>query len=222
MTSTESMKPKIRHVIWDFNGTLLNDAQLALSIDNRLLRQMGMEPITLEDYRTFMRNPVELFYQDLGVDLQKYDFKWINETFLEAFNREAVNVGLMPGALQALQAIRDAGYTQSILSSSYEPSLLHQAQALGLTPFMSAVTGLLDNGGGTKEERGLHQLALLGVPPEEAVLVGDMITDAFVASHMGCRCILVAGGHNTRRRLSQCGMPVAGDIGGVLPILLEA
>ena len=61
MTSTESMKSKIRHVIWDFNGTLLNDAQLALSIDNRLLRQMGMEPITLEDYRTFMRNPVELF-----------------------------------------------------------------------------------------------------------------------------------------------------------------
>ena len=87
---------------------------------------------------------------------------------------------------------------------------------------MRAVTGLEDNRGGTKEERGLHQLATLGVAPEEAVLVGDMMTDAIVASHMGCRCILVEGGHNTRRRLCQCGMPVAQDITKVLPILMEA
>ena len=60
------MKPKVRHIIWDFNGTLLQDVELALSIDNRLLHQMGMEPITLEEYRTFMRNPVELFYQDFN------------------------------------------------------------------------------------------------------------------------------------------------------------
>ncbi|WP_102410176.1 HAD hydrolase-like protein [Beduinella massiliensis] len=216
------MKPKVRHIIWDFNGTLLQDAELALSIDNRLLRQMGMEPITLEEYRTFMRNPVELFYQDLGVDLQKHDFAQINEAFLEEFDREVLRAGLMPGALESLAAARDAGYTQSILSSSYEPTLRRQAEDLGLLPFMRAVTGLEDNRGGTKEERGLHQLATLGVAPEEAVLVGDMMTDAFVASHMGCRCILVEGGHNTRRRLCQCGMPVAQDITKVLPILMEA
>ena len=87
------MKPKVRHIIWDFNGTLLQDAELALSIDNRLLRQMGMEPITLEEYRTFMRNPVELFYQDLGVDLQKHDFAQINEAFLEEFDREVLRAG---------------------------------------------------------------------------------------------------------------------------------
>lgn len=216
------MKPKVRHIIWDFNGTLLSDVELALSIDNQLLQQMGMEPITLEEYRTFMRNPVDLFYRDLGVDFEKHDFARINEAFLEAFDREVLRVGLMPGALDAICALQAAGYTQSILSSSYEPTLQSQAQDLGLTPYMLAVTGLTDNRGGTKEERGLHQLASLGVAPEEAVLVGDMITDAFVASHMGCRCILVEGGHNTRRRLCQCGMPVAADITKVPSILLEA
>lgn len=216
------MKPKIRHVIWDFNGTLLRDVELALSIDNELLRRMGMEPITLEIYRTFMRNPVDLFYRDLGVDLEKHDFAWINATFLERFDREVLSAGLMPGTLEALGAVQAAGYTQSILSSSYEPTLLRQARELGLMPYMQAVTGLLNNLGGTKEERGLHQLAALGVAAEEAVLVGDMITDAFVASHMGCRCILVAGGHNSERRLRQCGMPVAHDISQVLPLLMEA
>ena len=216
------MKPKVRHILWDFNGTLLRDVELALSIDNSILRQMGMEPITLEEYRTFMRNPVELFYHDLGVDLEKYDFAWINETFLKAFDQEVLRAGLMPGTLQALSDVQAAGYTQSILSSSYEPTLQKQAQDLGLMPYMLAVTGLGDNRGGTKEERGLHQLAALGIAPEEAVLVGDMITDAFVASHMGCRCILVEGGHNTRKRLCQCGMPVAADITQVLPILMEA
>ena len=207
------------HCIWDFNGTLLCDVQLALEADNRVLAQMGKAPITLETYRRYMRNPLPGFYADIGCDLNAYSYEWINREFLDYFNPRVVEAGLMPGTLALLQALCDQGATHSILSSSYEPSLIAQANALGLTPYMRAMTGMLSDLGERKEARGMHQLALLGVNREQAVLIGDTTTDALVARHMDVRCVLVSWGHNARTQLEACGVPVADTHAQLLSIL---
>lgn len=196
------------HCIWDFNGTLLADAQLALEADNRLLAQMGKEPITMETYRTYMRNPLPGFYRDIGCDLDAYSYAWINRAFLDYFNPRLAQVGLIPGTKEMLARLSNEGDTHSILSSSHEPVLLEQARALGVDEGMQAITGMPNDNGDSKEERGVHQLSLLGIPKTEAVLIGDMTTDAFVAEHMGIRCVLVTWGHNTRARLERCNVPV--------------
>ena len=40
----------VRHIIWDFNGTLLSDAQLAVQTNNAVFAQLGLPSITLEEY----------------------------------------------------------------------------------------------------------------------------------------------------------------------------
>lgn len=207
------------HCIWDFNGTLLGDVHLALEADNRILALMGMPAISLETYRRYMRNPLPGFYEDLGCDLQKYPYAWINREFLDYFNPRVVEAGLMPGTLEVLEALARKGVTHSILSSSYEPSLKKQARALGLTPYMCEMTGMLSDLGERKEERGLHQLERLGIDRSEAVLIGDTTTDAFVAAHMGVRCVLVTWGHNGRDQLAACGVPVADTHAQLLEVL---
>lgn len=47
----------MKHIIWDFNGTLLNDAQLSVDLDNYVFDRIGVPRITLEDYRNNMTMP---------------------------------------------------------------------------------------------------------------------------------------------------------------------
>jgi len=199
----------MRHIIWDFNGTLLADAQLGVDADNHVFDVLGLPRITIEDYRRHMTMPVRDFYTALGVDLNVHTYDVISRLWLDYFNPRAVGVGLVPGALEAVQRFRALGFTQSILSASYEVSLLEQCRALGLTEHMNAVSGLSDESAQKKTDIGRRQMQRLGLGADDAVLVGDMAADAELAHALGTRCVLVPWGHNDEARLALTGFPVA-------------
>ena len=198
----------MRHIIWDFNGTLLSDAQLGVEADNHVFDTLGLPRITIDDYRRHMTMPVRDFYTALGVDLNVYTYDVIS-LWLDYFNPRAVGVGLVPGALEAVCRLQAKGYTQSILSASYEVSLVEQCDALGLTQHMDAVSGLSDESARKKTDIGRSQMQHLGLTGEDAVLVGDMVADAELAQALGTRCVLVPWGHNDEARLAATGYPVA-------------
>lgn len=199
----------MRHIIWDFNGTLLSDAQLGVEADNHVFDTLGLPRITIDDYRRHMTMPVRDFYTALGVDLNVYTYDVISRLWLDYFNPRAVGVGLVPGALEAVCCLQAKGYTQSILSASYEVSLVEQCDALGLTQHMNAVSGLSDESARKKTDIGRSQMQRLGLTGEDAVLVGDMVADAELAQALGMRCVLVPWGHNDEARLAATGYPVA-------------
>lgn len=199
----------MRHIIWDFNGTLLSDAQLGVEADNHVFDTLGLPRITIDDYRKHMTMPVRDFYTALGVDLNVYTYDVISRLWLDYFNPRAVGVGLVPGALEAVCRLQAKGYTQSILSASYEVSLVEQCDALGLTQHMNAVSGLSDESARKKTDIGRSQMQRLGLTGEDAVLVGDMVADAELAQALGMRCVLVPWGHNDEARLAATGCPVA-------------
>lgn len=199
----------MKHIIWDFNGTLLADVQLSVDADNYVFDQLGLPRITVEEYRSHMTMPVRDFYAALGIDLNVHTYETIGRLWLGMFNAHAVEAGLVPGALELVKRLNDKGYTQSVLSASYEPSLRAQCEALGLTPYMRAVNGQSDETAERKTVIGRHQLEALGIRGEDAVLVGDMLADAELARELGTACVLVPWGHNDLERLSGTGCPVA-------------
>ena len=199
----------MRHIIWDFNGTLLSDAQLGVDADNHVFETLGLRRITIEDYRKHMTMPVRDFYTALGIDLNVHRYETISRIWLDYFNRHAVDAGLVPGALETILRLKEAGFTQSVLSASYEVSLREQCDALGLTAHMVCVDGLGDESAQKKTDIGRAQMEKLGLEGDDAVLVGDMTADAELAGALGTRCILVPWGHNDTARLEMTGMPVA-------------
>ena len=120
----------MKHIIWDFNGTLLNDAQLSVDLDNDVFDQIGVPRITLEDYRNNMTMPVRDFYPRVGVDYARHSYEEIARLWLDEFNKRAVGVGLIPGVLEVIRAMHAQGRSQSVLSASYEPSVRAQCAAL--------------------------------------------------------------------------------------------
>ena len=199
----------MRHIIWDFNCTLLSDAQLGVDADNHVFDTLGLPRITIDDYRRHMTMPVRDFYTALGIDLNVYTYDVISRLWLDYFNPRAVGVGLVPGTLEAVRRLKEKGYTQSILSASYEVSLMEQCEALGLTQHMNAVSGLSDESARKKTDIGRSQMQRLGLTGEETVLIGDMVADAELAQALGTRCVLVPWGHNDEARLAATGCPVA-------------
>lgn len=211
----------MKHIIWDFNGTLLNDTQLSLDVDNNVFEKLGIPAITLDDYRNNMTMPVRDFYPTVGVDYSVHSYETIARLWLDEFNQKAVGVGLVSGALDAIRFFHSQGRSQSVLSASYEPSLRKQCEALGLTPYMADISGLEDESASKKTEIGRRQLRELGLEGRDVVLIGDMLTDAHLAEDLGADCILVSWGHNDLKRLLSSGLPVARDFGELEEILKE-
>ena len=199
----------MKHIIWDFNGTLLNDAQLSVDADNAVFSQLGLPSITIDDYRRHMTMPVRDFYTALGIDLTVHTYDTISRIWLDIFNAGALDAGLVPGMLDVVRRLHAQGRTQSVLSASYEPSLRGQCDALGLTPYMLSIDGQENENAERKTAIGHRQLERLGLKGENTVLVGDLITDAQLAHELGAACVLVPWGHNSLERLAACGCRVA-------------
>ena len=156
-----------------------------------------------------MTMPVRDFYTALGVDLNIYKYETISRIWLDMFNVHAVSVGLVPGALESIARLKEMGFTQSILSASYEKSLLEQCEALGLGPYMAEIGGLGDESAQKKTDIGKAQIARLGLRGEDCVLVGDMVADSELSDVLGTHCVLVPWGHNSEERLRKTGRRVA-------------
>lgn len=211
----------MKHIVWDFNGTLLNDVPLAVMADNEVFRQLGLPlTITEEDYRRHMTAPVRDFYTALGVDLTVHSYDLITRIWLPIFNAGVLSAGLAPGALQCVKALHAAGATQSVLSASYEPTLIAQCGALGLTPYMAAIDGLEDESAERKTAIGKRQMKRLGLRGGDCALVGDLYADAELAAALGAACVLVPWGHSSRERLVPAGVPIADSFAELEKILL--
>ena len=79
------MKNKIKYIIWDWNGTLIDDAWLFVELMNTELQDRDLPLINVEDYRQNFTFPVKKYYENLGFDFKKEDFQEVGYNFIEKF-----------------------------------------------------------------------------------------------------------------------------------------
>ena len=73
---------QVRHVIWDWNGTLLDDAWLCREIMNGQLRKRGLPTLRAERYEAIFDFPVEGYYRKVGFDWKKESFEEAGTEFI--------------------------------------------------------------------------------------------------------------------------------------------
>ena len=69
------INPKIKYIIWDWNGTLIDDAWLFVEIMNEELKERMLPQINIQDYRQHFTFPVKKYYERLGFDFQKENLR---------------------------------------------------------------------------------------------------------------------------------------------------
>lgn len=211
-----------RYIIWDWNGTLLDDVDSAVNALNRMLAVRGLAPTTRDYYRAHFGFPVRPFYAELGVDLAHEDWDRICVDFHRFVDNEPKI--LRTDACAALELARDAGVRQAILSALREDLLRRDVAAAGVADFFEAIYGVDNLDGASKLSRG-HDLVrdrALSAPALELFFIGDTLHDVEVARELGAKCILVDDGHQTAERLAASGAPVAPTLTDAVRLVLSA
>ncbi len=202
--------PNYQHIIWDWNGTLLNDTWLCVEVLNGLLARRGRGPITEADYRENFGFPVIQFYNFLGFETDVDSFEAVSREFIDDY--EARWLGecvLHTGVEEILAAMTALGATHSVLSAAQQQALDTGIRHYGIDRHFVGLCGTDNIYAHGKIERGREWIAQLGQDPQEVVLIGDTLHDHEVAEAIGSHCILLAHGHHSAERLAQSGRPVA-------------
>jgi phosphoglycolate phosphatase len=116
-------RTKYQHIIWDWNGTLLDDAYLCVEIINEMLRRRNKPQVTHEKYKKEFGFPVSELYVKLGFDTHGESVETLASEFVSEYDRRCHECKLQSGAFRALESWAAMGATQSILSACQQVRL---------------------------------------------------------------------------------------------------
>jgi len=206
------MIQNFEHIIWDWNGTLLNDTSLSLNIINIVLKSKNIKTLSLEDYRHIFDFPVKNYYAKAGFNFDEYSFEEVGKQWMDEYETRKGETFLFEGTKDVLDYISSLGSGQSVLSAYSLHTLIEMINNYGLTKYFKNVTGLDHIYATGKLDIGRELIKKINAPLKKMVLIGDTIHDHEVASELGIQCILIANGHQSRERLISSGFPVLNDI----------
>ena len=208
------------YVLWDWNGTLLDDLALNLSVENELLRRRGLfERADKDYYLEHFGFPIIEFYRALGFDFSKEDYADVANEYADTYAAGLDGVRLFDDALPVIDALHDSGVRQIVISATEHGLLCQQVARYDLPNRFESVLGSENNLGKSKVAVALDWLQRHGADPKRTLFVGDTTHDFETAEAIGCDCALVARGHNSRARLEATGCPVFDDLRGVLRLV---
>lgn len=190
-----------KHIIWDWNGTLLDDGGYAVSVMNSFLEEHQLPLLDRERYRNIFGFPVLDYYRTLGFDFEKESFESLCHRFVDRFMTGFREVPLIPEMKATLVQLNQEGRLQSILSATDQSNLNLMVSHFDLEGFFGNVFGIDNKLAGSKIERGHEMIGLSQVPKSETVIIGDTLHDLEVARALGIDSVLISHGHQCPTRL---------------------
>ncbi|MBS4033683.1 MAG: HAD family hydrolase [Ignavibacterium sp.] len=198
----------IKHIIWDWNGTLLNDVILCRDVMNNLLKRFNLPVLTTERYREIFTFPVSDYYIKAGIDFKTESFEVLGRIFMELYEQRKYECDLYDGVMKGLDFFSNNNVTHSILSAYHHKTLTEIIDHFNIKNYFEKVAGLDNIYAGGKLGIGEKLIQDLPYKKEETVLIGDTIHDKEVADALGINVIIIADGHQDEARLKQLNVPV--------------
>lgn len=198
----------MKSIIWDWNGTLLNDLDFCISCINSLLKDRKLPQLNRNVYKEVFSFPVKDYYEAIGFDFSKEDFSIPAHEFINLYEENIKSCKLHPATKNVLQLFQQKGVRQFVLSAMHQEMLIETLQHNEIYGYFEGVAGLDDIYAVSKIERGQQLIEEFRIDKDKSVIIGDTIHDFEVAQKLGINCILVADGHQSEERLKSTGVNV--------------
>ena len=199
-------------IIWDWNGTLLNDAGLAVETMNQMLERRGLPTLSMDRYKSVFTFPVKDYYQKIGFDFEAEPFEIPAIEFIDVYNSLVHGCELHHDSIRVLNHFKLAGVKQYILSAMEQEVLNACLKHYQIEQFFEYASGLDNFYAASKVENGHQLISRLNLNTSDLVLIGDTVHDFDVATELGCRCFLIADGHQSKEVLQATGALVLDSI----------
>ena len=189
-------------IVWDWNGTILNDIDLCVSIANELRKSRGLPIITKEFYRDSFCFPVERYYKKLGLDLSKESFAEIAKEFVKLYYGQVSHCHLRHDVLEVIQEFHSRGINQCIISAMEHLSLKKLTDQFNITKYFQGIWGIEDH-----HAAGKHHIAenfFSTVENSRVFVIGDTVHDYEMAERFGATSLILTDGHQSVSQLDEC------------------
>ena len=199
---------KYRNLIWDFNGTLLDDMGICIDAINVLLYERNLPLMTSHRYQEIFTFPVKEYYIKAGFRFDKEPFEIPAHQFIDHYRKALRNSKLHDGVTEVLALMKSRGYRQFILSAMEKEFLLETLNLHNIKVFFDNIYGIEDHLGHSKTEVASKPILENHLIPSECIIIGDTLHDWEVSTEISVPCILVSHGHQSETRLKAAGCPV--------------
>jgi len=197
----------IQTIIWDWNGTLLNDLNCCIEIMNIMLKKRSLSPITKTHYQNNFSFPVIKYYEKVGFNFKKESFTKVSEEFIALYRKKSNLCSLQPDALKIIKQFKNQGIQQVILSA-----ILNMVKHYKIDAFFDYIYGATNFLAESKQQRAIELLEKLKTPPTNICLIGDTTHDIEIANHIGSKIVIVSHGHHPAGRLKKHQIPVLNSL----------
>ena len=206
------MTNRVKAIVWDWNGTLLNDTKLAVETMNGMLGKRNLPILSMDQYKEVFTFPVKDYYEKVGFDFDREPFEIPAMEFIERYNKLFPDCPLHDDAIPVLNYLQSRHIRQFIVSAMQQEMLDLSMEHYDIGKYFEQVSGLDNHYAASKVDNARHLIAEMRLNPEEIILIGDTIHDFEVASELGCKCILIANGHQSMSILQSTGTTIVDSL----------
>ncbi len=194
---------KFDHIIWDWNGTIIDDAWLCVEIMNEVLSEKNLELININSYRQNFCFPVKEYYKKLGFDFEKEEFEISGLLFIKKYLKRMYEPILYPEFINVIELLSNKGVSHSILSAQDSKTLNVATKYYKVNKYFENIFGINNQYAYGKLEEGIVLLEQIKYEKNRILIIGDTKHDAEIASKLGIHCLLLSCGHNNKSQLSK-------------------
>lgn len=204
---------KYKYIMWDWNGTILDDLKVNFDAVNQLLINRGKAPMeSTELYREIFGFPVIDFYKKAGFDLENEAFKDIAREYVFEYDERFYEAEIFEDAQRLIKQLKDKGVMQMILSATQQSFLEKQVRFHDMDYLFTHILGVEDVYAKSKVDIALRWITQNDIDGSDVLFVGDTTHDYAVAQSIGCDCVLITRGHQNRESLVSTGTTVIDSI----------
>ena len=217
------MTLRVKAVMIDLDGTLLDTAQDLATAANLALGELGQPKVDPETIKTFIGKGVaNLMRRSLiastGVEPEEAYFDAAMEVFERHYDKVvSKDTRPYPGVVEGLEAMKREGYKLACITNKVARFTIPLLKDTALYDYFDIVL----SGDSLPKKKPdpmplLHACEHFGITPSEMLLIGDSLNDVQAARAAGCAVFCVPYGYNEGRDVREL------DSDALVGSLLEA
>jgi phosphoglycolate phosphatase len=208
-------------IIWDWNGTLINDVDISIDSMNTLLKRCGYERLLSEaEYKKIFSIPVIDYYKKVGFDFKKHPFELVGQEFIDIYNSNFYRAELQKNTIEVLSEIKKAGLNQIVISAREHNALYNDLRLHNICDFFDEILGISDNYAAGKEALFEKYLSENQYDDKKFFLIGDTFHDFHIARKFQLNFVHFSHGHQDKTHFSGFEIVSIYDLNELLSIVI--
>jgi len=196
-----------KFVVWDWNGTLLDDAETVLACVNISLGEMACAPLSMERFREVQAPSLRAFYKAVGIPEENIEHALACERdlFHDHYEPRATHVPLRKGAKELLGLLKKQRISSFILSNHIGDQIVRLLELHRIHTYFDDVLAHAHRNTqfreATKGEKLRQYLKEKDLDPLQALIVGDTREEIEIARDFGMKSVAITGGLASEEKL---------------------